>query len=974
MPKDIFNLFVDDNKDVDDLNSIQSYNLDSLASTEEEQKLLIEKVDNLQEVNLKVDYSNFSNFVFFNSAEDYFTITGNKILSEYPFDGTVDEIEKFVKSLDEYQRYIVSVWPKSVGYLSFNSDISSSFMSVDDVGFDKNSKTYRSSLFSPNTGSFSLECWVNPEKALTGSNDAIFIAQKISGSNQDGFSLFLSASSLFFRVKSGSITNEISSPITYGKNNFVSAVFDKTSYTGSIYIATGSSGDFPVIVNSSSLTIFNSINLSNSKFFIGSGTLVGKNTHFLSGNLDEVKFWKKNRTIEELTSSFNVKQNAQTNLIAHYRFNESGSSIENEDNKIVLDYAGSKLNGRIQNYYPDMRVSGTLLIEEFPDLILKYENKEVSSYVEEQILSGSVFDKNNINSLISKFPSAFLKLDQETDVLKNFVFLIGRFFDKIKLNIDQFENILSVNYGKFNQTPDEILDIVADYFGWKFSGNFLNADAFQYLLGKNVLTNVETNKSLEKKLFNIKNEFWKRTLLNLMYIYKSKGTRESVKALMRIYGLDENFVRLKEFGVTEKVSLETQRIFSEKSVPVLGFGSGSFTGSVKVDFVGPETSFSVESQVLFPLTSSANITASFLSGNIWSMIGDGNYITLSYEKNSVGSHTGTLILSSSDQNNILTVDNIGIFDGKWNNLFVVYNSQSSSLEVNVKKLNENIIGSEFSSSLTNVTGGIVINTDWNEFVFGSTSSLQDVEFWASEVRVWDNILTKDDMEDHTLNFQSYGIHNSVNNYNDLLLNWKFIDNTVSNNVIDVSTNNNNGNRNGFFPSQNPYKKFLREYNYIASPDFGWSDNKIRSFSTSKLDASQDYKDENILSLEFNLIDSLNEDIVQIFNSIEFLNESVGFPGNKYRVAYDDLELLRENYFKRLKGKINFNIFIKMLDFFDRNFLKTIKQIIPAKAKFLGDEFVVQSHMLERSKIVYERRKEGTERFEPQGLLKVWRRF
>jgi hypothetical protein len=42
----------------------------------------------------------------------------------------------------------------------------------------------------------------------------------------------------------------------------------------------------------------------------------------------------------------------------------------------------------------------------------------------------------------------------------------------------------------------------------------------------------------------------------------------------------------------------------------------------------------------------------------------------------------------------------------------------------------------------------------------------------------------------------------------------------------------------------------------------------------------------------------------------------------------------------------------MLDFFDRSFVSVIRKIIPARSVFTGDEVVVESHMLERSKVVY----------------------
>ena len=48
----------------------------------------------------------------------------------------------------------------------------------------------------------------------------------------------------------------------------------------------------------------------------------------------------------------------------------------------------------------------------------------------------------------------------------------------------------------------------------------------------------------------------------------------------------------------------------------------------------------------------------------------------------------------------------------------------------------------------------------------------------------------------------------------------------------------------------------------------------------------------------------------------------------------------------------------------------IRRLIPARANFLGDEFVVESHMLERPKMQWNyRRQQGA--FQPEGAIKVY---
>ena len=46
---------------------------------------------------------------------------------------------------------------------------------------------------------------------------------------------------------------------------------------------------------------------------------------------------------------------------------------------------------------------------------------------------------------------------------------------------------------------------------------------------------------------DIKNNTWRKTLNNLLYIYKSKGTKNSVRALLNTYGYPPDVLNFKEF-------------------------------------------------------------------------------------------------------------------------------------------------------------------------------------------------------------------------------------------------------------------------------------------------------------------------------------------------------------------------------------------------------------------------------------------
>lgn len=994
MSSKLFSLFDDRLKTQRDLVASPAQNLESISTNPDEQEYVLKKIRNFEEVRPKVDYSDFSNFVFFNSALDYFNITGEKILNEYPFDGSRNLVQAFIDDLDGYQQYVLGVFPRHSGHLRFNPAVSSSYITVEDSGFDPVTNRAATAILSPGTGSMSFEFWCQPPPALTGSNDVMVALQKVSGSNGDGYTVFFSGSSVFFRMVSGSATDQISAPSVPGQTTFLSCVYDTDNTR--VYIVTGSDVEFPVMVSSASSNIEERIDLGTSAFTMASGTLSSKVVRPLTGALDDVRVWTYARSVYDTSGSFNVRQYAQAGLAALWVFNESGSipNVEtNGQNAIVIDRSGHRINARIQRYFSAIRSSGSLLPYDEPDLILNYAVPAVHEYIVEQQTSGSLYDRENDNLITRMLPEHYFLLEdfRDTSVLQNFAFILGRHFDFIKIRIDHFLYVLRQNYGQFNQTPDALLAEIGRFLGWEFTGNFLSSDANQYIIGRNVLHNLEANKEIEKKLYEIKNEFWKRTLINLMHLYKTKGTRESIESLLRVYGVNRNFVRLKEFGLRPNVGITTERIYADKSVAAIAVGSGSVSGSAFVLSPALTSSIgSIEIRTRFPTTASYGMTPTLLSGTIWTMqtvsgstgfpygfpfdLGEPtsmDYYTLQYFKDGVSAYSGTLVLSSSEGSFALT--GVTVFDDDWYNIAFVRNETSGTMALSVRSTERGTIATNVTSSVTASLG-----TGEYEYAFkiGATGSM-GAQFWCQEARIWDRPLSSKEIEDHAWNYQSYGV-DAIDDDPELLMHWRLRENVTASSggiisfIEDVSLNGKHGAAFNFVASDNPYKKFLNEYNFIAPPEFGWTERLVRVLNTAEVRAEDALTGNKILSLEFNMIDALNEDISQIFSTLDNFNYAIGLPVNRYRESYKDLETMRKNYFKRLQGRLNFRIFADMLDFFDRSFIDMVRRLVPVHSHFIGDQFVVESHMLERPKHQWEYRRQD-QTLQLEGRIEMYER-
>ena len=567
---EIFKLF-DGNLNAGGAAGVTTQNASSFSNISSENDLISTLSTGTDSVQLKVDYSDLSNFVTFNSAESYATVTADQILNSYPAGGTVDDLQQFINSLDGYQQYFLNLWPSTLSHLRLNPAISSSYVRIDDFGIqDGVSKT---SFLSPGTGSFSIQGWIDVP-ALTGSNDVQVIFQKQKVGSSDGYSVFTSGSSIFFQVISGSTTVTVSGTTT-SMPSFFAATVDRTSLTGSTAMYIGTAGIYPVLTDSSNIIIGTRYDLVSGSFFIGSGSIASKIVRPFTGSLDNISAWSIAKTKASLSGTYNRKIFAQSGLIAAWRFNDAFFNTPSSVASIVRDNSGHRLNGRIQSFFSGSRGSGSL-VNESADPVLSLYDPNVVYYVVGAQVTGALYDRNNESMIFKMFPGIYSEGNKESsDTFKNFALILARHFDRIKLYINQLVNLRRVEYGSFDQAPDELLDEVGRFFGWDLHGSFANIDAMKYFIGRDVQTGPNGNIGLTTKLSSIKTAFWRRTILNLVYLYKTKGTRESVESLLRSYGLDNGFVRLKEYARKTEARLPVSRIVAEKSAYSLRIPVGS---------------------------------------------------------------------------------------------------------------------------------------------------------------------------------------------------------------------------------------------------------------------------------------------------------------------------------------------------------------------------------------------------------------
>jgi hypothetical protein len=256
---------------------------------------------------------------------------------------------------------------------------------------------------------------------------------------------------------------------------------------------------------------------------------------------------------------------------------------------------------------------------------------------------------------------------------------------------------------------------------------------------------------------------------------------------------------------------------------------------------------------------------------------------------------------------------------------------------------------------------------------------------VTHVRFYTKHLNEKESQTHANNFKSAGVDdpklnfNFVNHidgsYERLRLEYTMEQpNEISDElgkieIFDFSQNQLHGLATGFDIVQNVMTPEKFHYNVI-NPKLESASNtnkvRIRSFKNGnnvirydaefvplyEIPGDDQPNDDRRIEIEASLVQALNDDIATIFASLDSFNNYIGAPELVFSREYRDLRNLRKIYFNRLTDRINLKNFFDFFKWFDEAIGDVIEQLIPYNSKYLGTNFIIESHALERPKFTY----------------------
>jgi hypothetical protein len=116
--------------------------------------------------------------------------------------------------------------------------------------------------------------------------------------------------------------------------------------------------------------------------------------------------------------------------------------------------------------------------------------------------------------------------------------------------------------------------------------------------------------------------------------------------------------------------------------------------------------------------------------------------------------------------------------------------------------------------------------------------------------------------------------------------------------------------------------------------------------------SEEPEDDRRFLIEYSVVKALNEDIIRLLADLDFFNNGLGKPSYLYDEYYPDIEQLRKIYFNRLTDKLNYKVFFDLFKWFDTSYTDLVSSLMPKKTQFLGINYTIESHMLERHRMRY----------------------
>ena len=200
---------------------------------------------------------------------------------------------------------------------------------------------------------------------------------------------------------------------------------------------------------------------------------------------------------------------------------------------------------------------------------IQIEGNDFGYYVDKLSSIGEEIDGYKSN-LIVRFLTApqLYEFDTEEHKIEAINQIYGQSFDEIKEFIDNIAYMRNVSYDGVNNIPNFLLKNLCETLGLSSVSLF-----DEKTLEQSLYTRYNTQYdgiSTGTNLIEGEYEFYRRLLVNLSYLYKSKGTRNAIEFFLKFIGAPEPMIRLDEYVYYVTNTLPSKDVEADISAAMLG--------------------------------------------------------------------------------------------------------------------------------------------------------------------------------------------------------------------------------------------------------------------------------------------------------------------------------------------------------------------------------------------------------------------
>ncbi len=570
-------------------------------------------------------------------------------------------------------------------------------------------------------------------------------------------------------------------------------------------------------------------------------------------------------------------------------------------------------------------------------------------YVNGLLSDAELYDTQNKNMLQNFIPDKFLEYDSE-NILTNLLNIWGQVFDEIMIYTSQFSgNLFNTDYINLNRPIDDYNTL--NLLGLNAYTNYLFSSLLDFLI---VTDNKISYKAIQENI-------WNRLLNNLIYIYKTKGTLESVKAFINCIGLNMDLVKIHEY-----VNFTTPQyvdVIKKFNIFELNFNSNSasYISATSNNFNLSASEWSLICNInLKEINATQNILA---TPNQYSVSVINDSALDDYGQPLISGHLSLTGYLSNGNTFILTSSTGNIFTNYPQTLIINKTTSSYEIYLNSIDLYNNLVSYSGTTSTTASLTSIHNNTS---FFMGSNGINLNNTYSGSIInfKILNTYLTPSQIYTLTNNINTLNLVKETFNSN-VLVNWELNEPLYSayiNNGYAYSINTgNNAERiildssTGFATGTVTGYSYFPAGNYYTNNTYSYLDQRFVSGLTKYSDKinikNVTYTNTKYLDVEIKPIDMINESFEYMMGAIDVIDYLSRDDFNTNYNKYLGLDALKNTFYT---SSINLDGFFTLVDNIDKyavGLFKLLSQFFPANSTLLYNGVVIESPIYDKNKYI-----------------------